>query len=223
MWDEFGLKYPPKLNRYNDQCMVNFSDQDTQGVRRSQSHSESEQNWFSEKKSPGFSSPYRLFVVCLWTCLLSWVQTIYDIACVNFFNALWTQDKIGESREKFHNFFVADSLGLHKIYEKLSRNSFFLKFHLRILTEFGTKRDKFEVKRISIHVGKNQTLSHTNEPSFHAWRWWIKNLLQILWHEFGLKYLPKLNRYNDECMVNFSGQDTQGVRRSQSQTESEQN
>jgi len=38
---------------------------------------------------------------------------------------------------------VEDSLGLHKISEKFSRNSFFLKFHVRISTEFGTKRNKF--------------------------------------------------------------------------------
>jgi len=34
---------------------------------------------------------------------------------------------------------VEDSLGLHKISEKLSKNSFFLKFKGRISTEFGKK------------------------------------------------------------------------------------
>jgi len=43
---------------------------------------------------------------------------------------------------------------LHKISEKFSRNSFFPKFHPRISTEFGTKRDKFQVKRMSIHPRK---------------------------------------------------------------------
>jgi len=43
---------------------------------------------------------------------------------------------------------------LHKISEKFSRNGFFLKFHARISTEFGTKRDKFQVKRMSIHPPK---------------------------------------------------------------------
>ena len=33
-------------------------------------------------------------------------------------------------------------------------------------TEFGTKRDEFQVKRMSIQLWKNQTVSHTNEPSF---------------------------------------------------------
>jgi len=66
--------------------------------------------------------------------------------------------------------FVDDSLGLHKISEKFSQNGFFLKFHARISTEFGTKRDKFQVKRMSIHRRKNQTVSHTNEPSFQPWQ-----------------------------------------------------
>jgi len=39
----------------------------------------------------------------------------------------------------------------------------------------------------------------------------------------GLKSQPKLNRQNDECLVQISDQNTQGVRRSKSQTESEQN
>jgi len=45
---------------------------------------------------------------------------------------------------------VEDSLGLPKKSEKFSRNSFFLKFHVRVSTEFGTKRDKFQVKQMSI-------------------------------------------------------------------------
>jgi len=39
----------------------------------------------------------------------------------------------------------------------------------------------------------------------------------------GLKSQPKLNRLNDERLVKISDQNTQGVRRSKSQTESEQN
>jgi len=49
---------------------------------------------------------------------------------------------------------VEDSLGLHKISENFSRNSFFLKFHIRISNVFGEKRDKFQVKRMSIRLGK---------------------------------------------------------------------
>jgi len=44
--------------------------------------------------------------------------------------------------------------GLQKISEKFSQNSFFLKFHVKISTEFGTKRDKFQVKRMSIYPQK---------------------------------------------------------------------
>ena len=43
---------------------------------------------------------------------------------------------------------------MHKISEKFSQNSFFLKFHARISTEIGTKRDKFQVKRMSVHLRK---------------------------------------------------------------------
>ena len=50
------------------------------------------------------------------------------------------------------------SFGLHKISEKFSRNSFFRKFHPTISTEFGTKRDKFQVKRMSIHPRKKSNI-----------------------------------------------------------------
>ena len=39
----------------------------------------------------------------------------------------------------------------------------------------------------------------------------------------GLKSQPKLNRHNDECLVKISDQNTQGVKGSKSQTESERN
>jgi len=45
-------------------------------------------------------------------------------------------------------------LVFNKISEKFSQNIFFLKFNVRVSTEFGTKRDKFKVKRMSIHLGK---------------------------------------------------------------------
>jgi len=61
--------------------------------------------------------------------------------------------------------FGRDNLGLHKISEKFSRNSFFLKFHPRISTEFGTKRDKFQVKRMSIHPRKKSN-SFTHKRTF---------------------------------------------------------
>jgi len=45
-----GLKSQPILNTHSDQRLVKISHQNTQGVRRSNSQTESEQNWFSEKK-----------------------------------------------------------------------------------------------------------------------------------------------------------------------------
>jgi len=56
---------------------------------------------------------------------------------------------------------VEDSLGLHKIFEKFSRNYFFLKFHVRISTKFGTKHERFQVKWMSIHLGKKIKQFHT--------------------------------------------------------------
>jgi len=58
-----------------------------------------------------------------------------------------------------------DSLGLHKIFENFSQNNFLLKFHVGILTEFGTKRDKFQVKRMSIHLEKYSN-SFTHKRTF---------------------------------------------------------
>ena len=46
-----GLKSQPKLNRHNDECLVEISDQNIQGVRCSKSETESEQNRFSENKT----------------------------------------------------------------------------------------------------------------------------------------------------------------------------
>jgi len=47
-------------------------------------------------------------------------NNIWKYLCEFFFNAIRTQNKIVESRVKFHKFFVKDSLGLHKIYKKFS-------------------------------------------------------------------------------------------------------
>jgi len=44
LWDESGVKYQPKLSRHSDKRLVKISDQNTQGVRRGKSQTESEQN-----------------------------------------------------------------------------------------------------------------------------------------------------------------------------------
>ena len=45
-----GLKSLPKLNRHNDKCVLKVSDENTQGVRRSKSQTESEENSFPKTK-----------------------------------------------------------------------------------------------------------------------------------------------------------------------------
>jgi len=119
---------------------------------------------------------------------------------------------------------VEDIFGLHKISEKFSRNSFFLKIHVRISTEFGTKRDKFQVKRMSIRPRKiSNSFAHKRTfPSAIAVmnKKFIANPVERIW---GSKSHRKLDRHSDERLVKISDQNTQGVRRGKSRTESEQN
>jgi len=58
-----GLKYQRKLNRHNDECLVNISDQNTQGVRRTKSDTEIEQKWFSENKTFCLFFPLSFFLL----------------------------------------------------------------------------------------------------------------------------------------------------------------
>jgi len=53
---------------------------------------------------------------------------------------------------------VEDSLGLQKIYEMFSQKSLFLKIHVRISSEFGTKHNKFQVKQMSIRQRKKSSI-----------------------------------------------------------------
>jgi len=62
---------------------------------------------FSRPICPEFFFPISPFVIWLWSCLLSWVQTTYESTCVNFFSAIRTRKKIAESRAKFHKFCFA--------------------------------------------------------------------------------------------------------------------
>ena len=80
---------------------------------------------------------------------------------------------------------VQDRLGLHKIFEKISQNSFFQKFLVRIYTKFWIKHDKFQVKRTRTHLGKISN-SFTHKRTFlSALIVMNKNLLRILWDESG--------------------------------------
>ena len=180
-----GLKPQPKLNRHSDECLVKISDQNTQGVRRSKSQTESEQNRFSENKTSWLFFPVSPF------CDLFMDVPPYLGAnntrkyLREFFQRNTDPEKNCRKQGEISQVLLEDSLGLHKISEKSSQNGFFLKFHPRISTEFGTKRDKFQVKRMSIHPRKKSNSFHTDEPSFQPWQWRIKNLLPILWDESG--------------------------------------
>ena len=48
---------------------------------------------FPKTERPGFCSAYLVFVICLWTCLLTWVQTTYESTCANFFSVIRIQYK----------------------------------------------------------------------------------------------------------------------------------
>jgi len=51
-----GHKSHPKLSRHSDERLVKISDKNTQGVTRSNSQTENEQNWFSENKASSIFS-----------------------------------------------------------------------------------------------------------------------------------------------------------------------
>jgi len=60
-----------------------------------------------------------------------------------------------------------------------------MKFHERIWTEFGTKRDIFHVKRMSIYLGKKLN-SFTQKRTFHSTlivmnKKFIENFVRRIW------------------------------------------
>jgi len=78
-----------------------------------------------------------------------------------------------------------------KIAEKFSRNLFFLKLHVIISIEFGTKCDKFKVKWMSIHAPKKLN-SFTNKQTFLSDlavinKIFIVNLAERIWAQFPAK------------------------------------
>ena len=77
---------------------------------------------------------------------------------------------------------------------------------------------------MSIHPGKKSN-SFTHERTFISTQAVMnkKNFCESCGTSLGFKSLPKLNRHNDEYLEKISDQNTQGVRRSKSLTESEQN
>jgi len=57
----WGSNLIQKRNRHSDERLVKISYQNTQGVRRSMSQTESEENWFSENKMSWFFFPVSSF------------------------------------------------------------------------------------------------------------------------------------------------------------------
>jgi len=86
---------------------------------------------------------------------------------------------------------LEDSLGLRQIFEKFSQNGFFLKFRVTISTEFGTKRDRFQVKRMSIHPGKKSNSFTHGRTFLSAWavmnKKFIANLVGRVWAQISAK------------------------------------
>ena len=71
--------------------------------------------------------------------------------------------KLQKVGRNFTNIGRGYSLDLHIFFEKFSQYNFLLKFHVRISIEFGTKHDKFQVKWMSIHLGKKSySFTQTN-------------------------------------------------------------
>jgi len=68
---------------------------------------------------------------------------------------------------------------------------------------------------MSIHLEKNQTVSHLKQTFLSTLA--VMNIF-FFWKSceaiLGLKSHPKLNIDNDECLVKFSYQKTQGIERS---------
>ena len=160
---------------------------------------------FPKTKRPSFSSPYLLFVIFLQTFLLTWVRQTYESTRVNFISTIRTQNKIAESWAKFsRNSFFPEipPKNLHWIWDKTPQIS-------------GQTDEYSPTKKIKqFRTQKNLPFSPDSDE--------LKIDCQSRGTNLGLKSQPKLNRHTDERLVKISDQNTQGVRRSKSQTESEQ-
>ena len=122
---------------------------------------------FPKTKRPAFSPPYILFLWFVYGCAPLPGCKQYLKVLVWIFSAQYGPTIKFQILGEISQVLVEDSLGLHKISEKLSRNSFFLKFHVRISDEFGAKRDKFQVTRMSIHPRKKSN-SFTHKRTIYS-------------------------------------------------------
>ena len=125
------------------------------------SQTESEQNRFSENKTSWLFFPVSSFCdLFMDVPPYLGANNIRKYLC-EFFNAIRTRKKIAESRAKFHKFCSKIALVCTKFLKNSPGMVFFPKFCVRISTEFATKRDTFQVKRMSIHPGKKIKQFHT--------------------------------------------------------------
>ena len=168
-----------------------ISDQNTQGVRRSKSQTESEQNRFSENKTSWLFFPRIFFLWSVYvrsslpgckqhTKVLVW---IFSVQC----GPRMKLQKLGRN----FTISVEDSLGVYKISEKFFQNGFSWNSTQESPLNLGQNGTNFRSNGWVFTHEKNQTVSHTNEPSFHPWQWRIKNLLPILWDESGAQTSAK--------------------------------
>jgi len=160
---------------------VKISDQNTQGVRRSKSQTESEQNLFSENETswlfvygraslPGCKQDMKVLV---------WIFSAQYGPRIKF-------QKVGRNFTSF---------GIALVCTKFLINSpeivFFWNSTKESPLNLGQNATNFRSNGWVFTHEKNETVSHPKEPCFQPWQWWIKNLLRILWDEPGAQISSK--------------------------------
>ena len=151
------------------------------------------------------------------------MQTTYESTCVKFFNAKQTQNKIAEKKAKFHKFWYRVALVCTKTLKSLPKY-FFPEIPCKNLDWIWDETRPISGQRDEYSPGKKIKQFHTqtniqSSPGSDEQKMYCESCGTNL----GLKSHSKLNRHNEESLVKFSDQNTQGIRRSKSQTENEQN
>ena len=119
---------------------------------------------FPKTKRPGFSFPRIFFLWLVYGCVSLPGGKQHMKVLVRIFS---TQYRPKTKFQKVGRNFTSFGLVFNKISEKFSQNSFFPKFHVKISTEFWAKHDKFQIKRMTIHLGKKSN-SFTHKQTFHS-------------------------------------------------------
>jgi len=120
-----GFKSLPKLNRHNDEYLEKISDQNTQGVRRSKSLTESEQNRFSDNKTSWLFFPVSSFCDLFMDVPPYLGANNIRKYLREFFQRNTDRKKIAESRAKFHMFCYRIALVCTKFLKNSRRLVFF--------------------------------------------------------------------------------------------------